>query len=42
MSGINIKTIQVYEQRQNDIKSAKFETLQKLSSVLECEIIDLL
>lgn len=42
MSGINIKTIQAYEQRQKDIKSAKFETLQKLSSVLGCEIIDLL
>lgn len=42
MSGINIKTIQAYEQRQKDIKSAKFETLQKLSSVLGCEIVDLL
>lgn len=41
MSGINIKTIQAYEQRQKDIKSAKFDTLQKLSSVLGCEIIDL-
>lgn len=28
MSGINIKTIQAYEQRQKDTKSAKFETLQ--------------
>ncbi len=42
MSGINIKTIQAYEQRQKDIKSAKFDTLQKLSSVLGCEIVDLL
>jgi len=42
MSGINIKTIQAYEQRQKNIKSAKFETLQKLSSVFGCEIIDLL
>lgn len=41
MSGINIKTIQAYEQRQKDIKSAKFDTLQKLSAVLGCEIIDL-
>lgn len=42
MSGINIKTIQAFEQRQKDIKSAKFDTLQKLSSVLGCEIVDLL
>ena len=42
MSGINIKTIQAYEQRQKDIKSAKFETLQKLSVALGCEIVDLL
>ena len=42
MSGINIKTIQAYEQRQKDIKSAKFETLQKLSVALGCEILDLL
>lgn len=42
MSGINIKTIQAYEQRQKDIKSAKFDTLQKLSSVLGCEISELL
>lgn len=42
MSGINIKTIQAYEQRQKDIKSAKFETLQKLASALGCEIADLL
>lgn len=42
ISGINIKTIQAYEQRQKDIKLAKFETLQKLSSSLGCEIMDLL
>ena len=42
MSGINIKTIQAYEQRQKDIKSAKLETLQKLSVALGCEILDLL
>lgn len=42
MSGINIKTIQAYEQRQKDIKSAKYDTLQKLSAVLGCEILDLL
>lgn len=42
MSGINIKTIQAYEQRQKDIKSAKFDTLQKLSTVLGCDIVDLL
>ncbi len=42
MSGVNIKTIQAYEQRQKDIKSAKFDTLQKLSAVLGCEIVDLL
>ena len=42
ISGINIKTIQAYEQRQKDIKSAKFETLQKLSVALGCEILDLL
>ncbi|MBD5082657.1 MAG: helix-turn-helix transcriptional regulator [Clostridiales bacterium] len=32
MSGINIKTIQAFEQRQKDIKSAKFDTLQKVIS----------
>lgn len=42
ISGVNIKTIQAYEQRQKDIKSAKFETLQKLSDVLSCEILNLL
>lgn len=42
MSGINIKTIQAYEQRRKDIKSAKFDTLQRLSSVLGCEIVELL
>ena len=42
MSGVNIKTIKAFEQRQQDIKSAKYDTLQKLLFVLGCEIIDLL
>lgn len=42
LSGVNVKTIQAYEQRQKDIKSAKYETLQKLSSALGCEISDFL
>lgn len=42
MSGINIKTIQAFEQRKKDIKSAKYDTLNKLSTILGCEIVDLL
>jgi DNA-binding transcriptional regulator YiaG len=42
LSGVNLKTIQAFEQRQKDIKSAKFDTLQKLSSALGCEIADLI
>lgn len=42
LSGVNLKTIQAFEQRQKDIKSAKFDTLQKLSSTLGCEIADLI
>ncbi|MGN0534791.1 MAG: helix-turn-helix domain-containing protein [Eubacterium sp.] len=42
LSGVNVKTIQAYEQRQKEIKSAKYETLQKLSSALGCEISDFL
>lgn len=42
LSGINIRSIQLYEQRVNDIDKAQAQTLYKLSRVLGCDIEDLL
>lgn len=41
-SGIHIRNIQMYEQRQNDINKAQARTLQSLSRVLGCSMEDLL
>lgn len=42
ISGVPLRTIQQYEQRQKNINSAKAETLLKFSKILECSIEDLL
>ena len=41
-SNIKLKTIQSYEQKTKNIDNAKFETLIKLSIVLDCGILELL
>ena len=41
-SGINVRNIQMYEQRVNNIDKAQAQTLYKLSRVLGCDIEDLL
>lgn len=41
-SGINLRNIQMYEQRGNSIDKAQAQILYKLSRVLGCEIEDLL
>ena len=41
-SGVHIRSIQMYEQRQNDIDKAQGQTLYKLSRALGCKIEDLL
>lgn len=41
-SGVNLRSIQLYEQRVNDIDKAQAQTLYKLSRVLGCDIEDLL
>lgn len=41
-SGVNLRSIQLYEQRVNDIDKAQAQTLYKLAYVLGCYIEDLL
>lgn len=41
-SGVSLRSIQLYEQRVNDIDKAQVQTLYKLSLVLHCSIEDLL
>lgn len=41
-SGVNLRNIQMYEQRKNDIDKAQARILYKLSRVLGCNIEDLL
>ena len=41
-SGVNLRSIQMYEQKVNDIDKAQAGTLYKLSRVLGCSIEDLL
>ena len=41
-SGVSLRSIQMYEQRQNDIDKAQVNILYKLSCALHCEISDLL
>ena len=42
MSGVPLRTIQQYEQRQKNINRAKVEYLIRLSQSLSCEITDLI
>ena len=42
MSGVNLRSIQMYEQRVNDIDKAQAQTLYKISCVLGCGIEDIL
>lgn len=42
ISGVSLRSIQMYEQRQNDIDKAQGHTLYKLSVALGCDIEDLL
>lgn len=42
ISGVNIRSIQLYEQRVNDIDKAQAQTLYKLSRALGCNIEDIL
>jgi DNA-binding Xre family transcriptional regulator len=41
-SGVELRSIQMYEQKRNDINKAQAETLQKLAKILGCNIEDLL
>lgn len=42
MSGVPVRTIQQYEQRQKDIRRARAETLEKLAAALRCRSSELL
>lgn len=42
LSGVSLRSIQLYEQKVNDIDKAQAQTLYKLSRVLGCSIEDLL
>ena len=42
LSGVKLRSIQMYEQKVNDIDKAQARTLYKLSRVLGCSIEDLL
>lgn len=42
LSGVKLRSIQLYEQRVNDIDKAQAQTLYKLSRTLGCDIEDLL
>ena len=41
-SGLSLRSIQLYEQRQNDINNAQYNRLQALAKTLGCKIEDLL
>ena len=42
MSGVKLRSIQMYEQKVNDIDKAQAQTLYKISRVLGCNIEDIL
>ena len=42
LAEVELRSIQMYEQRRNDINKAQVETIYKLSRVLGCNIEDLL
>ncbi len=41
-AGVDLRSIQMYEQKRNDINKAQAETLLKISKILGCQIEDLL
>ena len=41
LSTVSIRSIQMYEQRQNDIRKAQYNVLKALAGVLECEVEEL-
>ena len=41
-SGVSLRSIQMYEQRQKDINKASADTLYRLSKMLHCSIEDLM
>ena len=41
LSGVSLRSIQMYEQRRKDINKAQFDTLLRLSRVLGCRVEDL-
>ena len=42
MSGVSLRSIQMYEQRQKDINKAQVESVYKMAKVLGCNIEDIL
>ena len=42
VSGVSLRMIQLYEQRQNDINKAQASTLLALARVLNCRLEDLM
>lgn len=42
LSGVSLRSIQMYEQRQKLINKASVETVRKLAKVFGCEIEDLM
>lgn len=41
-SGVNVRSIQMYEQQENDIDKAQAKTVYKLARVIGCDVEDLL
>ena len=42
LAGVSIRSIQLYEQRQNDINRAKYHHLKSIAGILGCNIEDIL
>lgn len=42
MSGVSLRSIQMYEQRQKDINKAQSDTIYRLAKTLNCAMEDLL
>lgn len=42
LSGVSLRAIQTYEQRQKDINKAQSDSLHRLAKTLECNMEDLL
>ena len=42
LSGVSLRSIQVYEQRNKDINKASLETVYRLSKALGCTVEDLI